>query len=108
MPRYFFDIDNHKHVNDDDGTNLADDEEARVQAVIFAGDYLSDHPGDRTRRRSVQRSRPERGGQRSAHGHGDDRRNELAERLGLVFRRGPGNRRINVITWVLSARSILG
>ena len=45
MPRYFFDIDNHKHVNDDDGTNLADDEEARVQAVIFAGDYLSDHPG---------------------------------------------------------------
>jgi len=45
MPRYFFDIDNHKHVNDDDGTNLTDDEEARVQAVIFAGDYLSDHPG---------------------------------------------------------------
>lgn len=44
MPRYFFDTDNHKHVNDDDGTNLADDEEARVQAVIFAGDYLSDHP----------------------------------------------------------------
>lgn len=44
MPRYFFDIDNHKHVNDD-GTNLTDDEEARVQAVIFAGDYLSDHPG---------------------------------------------------------------
>ena len=44
MPRYFFDIDNHKHVTDDDGTDLADDEEARVQAVIFAGDYLSDHP----------------------------------------------------------------
>ncbi len=44
MPRYFFDIDNHKHVNDDDGTDLANDEEARVQAVIFAGDYLSDHP----------------------------------------------------------------
>ena len=44
MPRYFFDIDNHKYVNDDDGTDLADDEEARVQAVIFAGDYLSDHP----------------------------------------------------------------
>ncbi|MCK8456772.1 MULTISPECIES: DUF6894 family protein [Sphingomonas] len=44
MPRYFFDIDNHKPVNDDDGTDLANDEEARVQAVIFAGDYLSDHP----------------------------------------------------------------
>ncbi|MGU3389978.1 DUF6894 family protein [Sphingomonas sp. M1A8_2b] len=44
MPRYFFDIDDHKHVSDDDGTDLADDEEARVQAVIFAGDYLSDHP----------------------------------------------------------------
>ena len=44
MPRYFFDIDNHKYVNDDDGTDLANDEEARVQAVIFAGDYLSDHP----------------------------------------------------------------
>ncbi|MDQ0839486.1 DUF6894 family protein [Sphingomonas faeni] len=44
MPRYFFDIDNHKHVDDDEGTNLTDDEDARVQAVIFAGDYLSDHP----------------------------------------------------------------
>jgi len=44
MPRYFFDIDNHKHVDDDEGTNLVDDEDARVQAVIFAGDYLSDHP----------------------------------------------------------------
>lgn len=44
MPRYFFDIDNHKRVVDDDGTDLSDDEEARVQAVIFAGDYLSDHP----------------------------------------------------------------
>ena len=45
MPRYFFDIDNHKHTPDEDGTDLPDDENARVQAVIFAGDYLSDHPG---------------------------------------------------------------
>ncbi len=44
MPRYFFDIDNHTHDADDEGTNLADDDEARVQAVIFAGDYLRDHP----------------------------------------------------------------
>ncbi|KQN10708.1 conserved hypothetical protein [Sphingomonas aurantiaca] len=44
MPRYFFDIDNHKHAPDEDGTDLPDDENARVQAVIFAGDYLSDHP----------------------------------------------------------------
>ena len=44
MPRYFFDLDGHTHVGDDDGTDLADDEQARIQAVIFAGDYLSDHP----------------------------------------------------------------
>ncbi|MEG3083170.1 hypothetical protein U1707_05920 [Sphingomonas sp. PB2P12] len=44
MPRYFFDIDTDKHFGDDDGTDLADDEEARAQAVIFTGDYLSDHP----------------------------------------------------------------
>lgn len=45
MPRYFFDIDDHKHDVDDEGTELADDDEARIQAVIFAGDYLRDHPG---------------------------------------------------------------
>ncbi len=44
MPRYFFDIDAQKNISDEDGTDLSDDEEARVQAVIFAGDYLSDHP----------------------------------------------------------------
>ena len=44
MPRYFFDLNTHAPAPDDDGTELADDEHARVQAVIFAGDYLSDHP----------------------------------------------------------------
>ncbi|HXH14833.1 MAG TPA: hypothetical protein VNJ10_01735 [Sphingomonas sp.] len=44
MPRYFFDIVDHTHLGDDDGTDLADDEQARVEAVVFAGDYLSDHP----------------------------------------------------------------
>ncbi|PTQ63913.1 hypothetical protein C8J45_104158 [Sphingomonas sp. PP-CE-3G-477] len=45
MPRYFFDTDNHTHDGDNEGTDLADDDEARVQAIIFAGDYLRDHPG---------------------------------------------------------------
>ncbi|MES3153841.1 DUF6894 family protein [Sphingomonas faeni] len=44
MPRYFFDIDNHRHDVDEVGTDLESDDDARVQAVIFAGDYLRDHP----------------------------------------------------------------
>lgn len=45
MPRYFFDLDDQNHDADDDGTDLADPDEARAQAVIFAGDYLREHPG---------------------------------------------------------------
>lgn len=44
MPRYFFDIDNHERYVDDEGTDLANADEARMQAVIFAGDYLREHP----------------------------------------------------------------
>ncbi len=44
MPRYFFDIDNHERYVDDEGTELANADEARMQAVIFAGDYLREHP----------------------------------------------------------------
>lgn len=45
MPRYFFDIVNHDRYVDDEGTELASADEARVQAVIFAGDYLRENPG---------------------------------------------------------------
>lgn len=44
MPRYFFDIDDHTHDVDHEGTVLAGDDEARIQAVIFVGDYLRDRP----------------------------------------------------------------
>lgn len=44
MPRYFFNLDDHKRDEDHEGTVLTDANEARVQAVIFAGDYLRDHP----------------------------------------------------------------
>ena len=44
MPRYFFDIDNHERYVDDEGTVLTNADEARMQAVIFAGDYLREHP----------------------------------------------------------------
>lgn len=45
MPRYFFDIDNHERYVDEEGTDLAGADDARVQAVIFAGDYLRENPG---------------------------------------------------------------
>jgi hypothetical protein len=44
MPRYFFDIDNHDHYVDDEGTELANAGAARLQAAIFAGDYLRENP----------------------------------------------------------------
>ena len=44
MPRYFFDTESHTHVGDDVGTDLAGPDAARVQAVVFAGDYLSENP----------------------------------------------------------------
>jgi hypothetical protein len=44
MPRYFFNLDNHTLDEDHEGTILSDANEARVQAVVFAGDYLRDHP----------------------------------------------------------------
>ncbi len=45
MPRYFFDIANHRQEVDEDGTDLPGVDDARLQAVIFAGDYLRDNPG---------------------------------------------------------------
>ena len=44
MPRYFFNLDDHKLDEDHEGTVLPDANEARIQAVVFAGDYLRDHP----------------------------------------------------------------
>lgn len=44
MPRYFFNIYDHVHDEDHEGVELASPAEARIQAVVFAGDYLSDNP----------------------------------------------------------------
>lgn len=44
MPRYFFNLDDHLREIDREGTMLSGPEEARVQAVMFAADYLSDNP----------------------------------------------------------------
>lgn len=44
MPQYFFNLENHEHIPDEDGIELAGAEEARIQAVIFAGEYLRHNP----------------------------------------------------------------
>lgn len=44
VPRYFFDLEGHDQFKDDEGTDLADDNAARVEAAVFAGSYLKDHP----------------------------------------------------------------
>lgn len=42
MPRYYFDVRDHRELLDETGTELADDEAARTEAVVFAGRLLSD------------------------------------------------------------------
>ena len=44
MPRYHFDIEDPSAPPDLDGTELADDETARKEAVKLIGAYLKDHP----------------------------------------------------------------
>jgi hypothetical protein len=44
MPRYFFTLDDHERTVDEDGTELASQEEARSQAVMFMSAWLRDHP----------------------------------------------------------------
>ena len=44
MPRYYFDVTDEEKHQDQDGTELRDDAQARIQAIIFAGEYLRDHP----------------------------------------------------------------
>jgi hypothetical protein len=44
MPRYFFNIGSHTSDEDHEGTVLADANAARIQGVVFAGDYLRDNP----------------------------------------------------------------
>ena len=45
MPIYHFNLANHECHPDVEGTELADADQARIQAVIFAGAYLKDNPG---------------------------------------------------------------
>jgi hypothetical protein len=45
MPRYFFDLADHETAHDETGTELANADAARTEAVLFAGAYLRDHPG---------------------------------------------------------------
>jgi hypothetical protein len=44
MPRYYFDLFDHDRSPDETGTELADADEARREAVIFAGTCLRDNP----------------------------------------------------------------
>jgi hypothetical protein len=44
VPRFFFDLDDHEKSPDQEGTELASADAARVQGVVFAGAYLRDHP----------------------------------------------------------------
>lgn len=44
MKRYFFNIKNSETDIDHEGVELSSPDEARVAAVIFAGDYLRDDP----------------------------------------------------------------
>lgn len=44
MSRYCFDLADHECSADDTGTELQDDDRARIEAVLFAGAYLRDHP----------------------------------------------------------------
>lgn len=44
MPIYHFNLADHHRDIDAEGTELADPEEARIEAIRFAGAYLADHP----------------------------------------------------------------
>lgn len=44
MPRYFFDIRAGEHDLDDEGTEFANFETARSEAIKLAGAYVSDNP----------------------------------------------------------------
>jgi hypothetical protein len=44
MPRYFFDLANHNNDVDDTGSELSHAAAARIEAVVFAGQYLSNNP----------------------------------------------------------------
>ena len=44
MPRYFFDLAEHKTAPDQFGTELADDDAARADAINLITDYVRHHP----------------------------------------------------------------
>jgi hypothetical protein len=45
MPRFHFNLADHRREPDLEGTECESVQAARIQAVIFAGAYLRDHPG---------------------------------------------------------------
>jgi hypothetical protein len=45
MPRYFFHVIDGKDIPDTEGTELADIEEARAEAVVLSGELLRDLGG---------------------------------------------------------------
>ncbi len=45
MPVFHFNLANEEYSPDEEGTELDSIEAARVQAVVFAGSYLSHNPG---------------------------------------------------------------
>ena len=44
MPRYFFHLEDRVFLHDDEGTELADQPAARLQAAAMVGEILKDNP----------------------------------------------------------------
>jgi hypothetical protein len=54
MPRYYFELADGGRESDDRGTELPDLDAARLAAIVFAGEYISDHPEVVVDRRSLR------------------------------------------------------
>ncbi len=46
MPRYYFHTDDGRSFHDEDGTVLADDQAARIEAARVLGQLVNEHPQD--------------------------------------------------------------
>jgi hypothetical protein len=44
VPRFHFNLDDHRKDLDEEGTELPNEDVARIEAVKFAGAYLSERP----------------------------------------------------------------
>jgi len=54
MPRYYFELWDEQVRSDDEGSEMASVEEARLHGILFAAEYLRDHPELLGRSREVR------------------------------------------------------